>query len=121
VYYLIGGTLPSKYNAWVSHDLTAPGWRRRQATRTGILLLPVAIIFGLLPGPLGVRLTVVGFVAVAALGLGFGSGGYFRNRRLVQHGFPPAFPTDGDRTPDGRTPDGRAGDGRAPDGRAGDG
>jgi hypothetical protein len=96
VYYLVGGTLPPTYSTWVSHDLTAPGWRLRQAMRTGLLLLPVAVVFALLPGPLSVRLTIVGFVAAAALGLGFGTGGYFRNRRLLQHGFPPVFPDEND-------------------------
>ncbi len=92
VYYLVGGTLPKTYSAWVSHDLTAPGWRRRQAARTSLLLLPVACVFALLPGPVGVRATIVCFIAATALCLGFGAGGYFRNRRLLQHGFPPVFP-----------------------------
>jgi hypothetical protein len=92
VYYLVGGTLPPTYSAWVSHDLTAPGWRRRQAARTGLLLLPVACVFALLPGPVAIRMTIVVFIAVTALGLGFGAAGYFRNRRLLQHGFPPVFP-----------------------------
>jgi hypothetical protein len=100
VYYLVGGTLPPTYSAWVSHDLTAPGWRRRQAARTGLLLLPVACVFALLPGPVAVRATIVAFIAATALGLG--AAGYFRNRRLLQHGFPPVFPKsdgggDGDR------------------------
>jgi hypothetical protein len=103
VYYLVGGTLPPTYSTWVSHDLTAPGWRLRQAMRTGLLLLPVAVVFALLPGPPSVRLTIVGFVVAAALGIGFGTGGYFRNRRLLQHGFPPVFPEE-DRAPD-RHPD----------------
>jgi hypothetical protein len=101
VYYLVGGTLPATYSAWVSHDLTAPGWRRRQAARTGLLLLPVACVFALLPGPVTVRATIVAFIAATALGLGFGAGGYFRNRRLLQHGFLPVFAKTDDGNIDG--------------------
>jgi hypothetical protein len=43
-----------------------------------------------------VRATIVVFIAVTALGIGFGAAGYFRNRRLLQHGFPPVFPGEDD-------------------------
>ncbi|CAO5148195.1 conserved hypothetical protein [Frankia sp. AiPs1] len=89
VHYLLGGTLPPAYNAWVSHDLTGPGWRVRQAMRPLLLLLPFAVVFALLPGQPAVRAVAVGFILLAGLGLGFATGNYFRNRRLEQHGFPP--------------------------------
>lgn len=96
VYYLLGGTLPPRYNDWVSHDLTGPGWRVRQALRPFLLMLPFAVVFALLPGDLGVRVTIVAFLLAAGIGLGFATSGFFRNRRLVQHGFPPVFPPDDD-------------------------
>ncbi|WP_007518008.1 MULTISPECIES: DUF5313 family protein [Pseudofrankia] len=91
VAYVFGGALPARYVAWVSRDLTGPGWRRRQALRPVLMMLPFAVIFALLPGPVGVRALLVAFLLVAAGGLGLGMSGHFRNRRLVQHGFPPVI------------------------------
>lgn len=96
VYYLLGGTLPSTYNAWISRDLTGPGWRTRQAARPLILMLPFAVIFALLPGEVAVRAATVAFLLVAGAGLGFATSGFFRNRRLEQHGFPPMFSASDD-------------------------
>ncbi len=96
VYYLVGGTLPPQYSSWVSHDLTSPRWRVRQASRLPLLMVPFAIVFALLPGRLDVRLTISIFLLAAAVGLGFATAGHFRNRRLVQHGFPPVVPPEED-------------------------
>ncbi|EIV94014.1 DUF5313 family protein [Frankia sp. QA3] len=96
IHYLLGGTLPPTYNAWISKDLTGPGWRTRQAARPFILMLPFAVIFALLPGEAAVRAVTVAFLLVAAAGLGFATSGFFRNRRLEQHGFPPVFPANDD-------------------------
>ncbi|KQC38915.1 DUF5313 family protein [Frankia sp. ACN1ag] len=96
VHYLLGGTLPPTYNAWISRDLTGPGWRMRQAARPFVLMLPFAVIFALLPGGAVVRAATVAFLLVAGAGLGFATSGFFRNRRLEQHGFPPVFPPHDD-------------------------
>jgi hypothetical protein len=96
IYYLLGGTLPPAYHPWISHDLTGPGWRMRQAARPPLLMLPFAVIFALLPGELAIRGISVAFLLIAAVGLGFATSGYFRNRRLEQHGFPPVLPADDD-------------------------
>ncbi|KLL12081.1 MULTISPECIES: DUF5313 family protein [Protofrankia] len=96
IYYLVGGTLPPRYNQWISHDLTGPRWRVRQASRPPLLMLPFAVMFALLPGRLNVRLTIAIVLLAIAVGLGFATAGYFRNRRLVQHGFPPVFPPEED-------------------------
>ncbi|ONH32285.1 DUF5313 family protein [Pseudofrankia asymbiotica] len=91
VAYVFGVALPAQYGAWVSRDLTGPGWRRRQALRPVLMMLPFAVVFALLPGPVGTRAVLVGFLLVAAGALGLGLSGHFRNRRLVQHGFPPVI------------------------------
>ncbi|WP_239376630.1 DUF5313 family protein [Frankia sp. Cj5] len=96
VYYLVGGTLPPRYTLWVSHDLTGPRWRVRQASRPPLVMLPFAIMFALLPGRLEVRLTISIFLLVATVGLGFATAGHFRNRRLVQHGLAPVLPPEED-------------------------
>jgi hypothetical protein len=93
VYYVVGGVLPDRYRPWVSRDLTAPGWRRRQACRPLLMMVPFAVAFALLPGQLAARLAIAACLLAAALGLGFATSGVFRDRRLVQHGFPPAGPS----------------------------
>jgi hypothetical protein len=97
VSYVFGGTMPPRYRDWVLRDLTAPGWRWRQALRPVLMALPVAVIFALLPGPLGTRAMLVGFLLVAPFALGLVLSSSFRGRRLVAHGFPaPAKPESGD-------------------------
>lgn len=96
VHYLLGGTLPPSYSGWISRDLTGPGWRTRQAARPFILTLPFALVFALMPGEIAVRALTVAFLLISGVGLGFATSGYFRNRRLEQHGFPPVFPQNDD-------------------------
>ncbi|MBL7501716.1 DUF5313 family protein [Frankia sp. CNm7] len=104
--YLFGGALPAPYRAWVQADLTGPGWRRRQALRPALTMLPFAIVFALLPGPVGTRLMLVGFLLVAAAALGVALSSHFRDRRLVQHGFPPVEKINKEDTDDpGASPD----------------
>jgi hypothetical protein len=88
VSYVFGGTMPPRYRDWVLRDLTTPGWRWRQALRPVLMALPVAVIFALLPGPLGTRAMLVGFLLVAPFVLGLALSNNFRQRRLVAHGFP---------------------------------
>ncbi|MBX6389272.1 MAG: DUF5313 family protein [Frankia sp.] len=104
ILYLFGGTLPTRYTEWVSRDLTGPGWRRRQSLRPVLMMLPFAIVFALLPGQLGIRMMLVGFLLIASLGIGVATSGHFRNRRLVQHGFPPVFPEEEDEGDDAWPP-----------------
>ncbi|CAO5242606.1 DUF5313 family protein [Frankia sp. AgKG'84/4] len=96
VHYLLGGTLPPSYSAWTLRDLTGPGWRTRQAARPFILTLPFALVFTLMPGEIEIRALTVAFLLISGVGLGFATSGYFRNRRLEQHGFPPVFPQNDD-------------------------
>jgi Family of unknown function (DUF5313) len=96
VYYLIGGTLPPAYADWVARDCSGPGWRARQAARPVVLLAPFALVFLLLPGAMDARVTTAVLILATAVAVGFGGGGYFRNRRLVQHGLPPVVARDED-------------------------
>jgi hypothetical protein len=88
VSYVFGGTMPARYHPWVLRDLTAPGWRRRQTLRPVLMMLPVAIVFALLPGGVVTRATLVAFLVVAPAVLGLALSTSFRNRRLAAHGFP---------------------------------
>lgn len=96
LHYLIGGTLPAEYRPWVERDLTGPRWRHRQALRLVLQTLPFAIIFLLLPGRIGVRISIAVFLVLVAVAMGYGTGTNFRNRRLTQHGLPVPKPREED-------------------------
>ena len=100
LHYLIGGTLPTEYRPWVQRDLTTSGWRNRQALRLVFQSLPIVLVFLLLPGRIGVRVSVAVFLFLASVAMGYGTGTYFRNRRLVQHGLPVPIPREEDEFPD---------------------
>jgi Family of unknown function (DUF5313) len=96
VYYLVGGTLPPRHQSWVAADCVGARWRSRQATRTVLLMVPFALVFLLLPGRLDVRTTMALLLLLTAAAAGFAAAGYFRDRRLVQHGLPPVVRPDED-------------------------
>jgi Family of unknown function (DUF5313) len=86
--YVFSGRMPTRYAPWVLRDLTAPGWRGRQALRSVLMMVPFAIIVAVLPGAPGTRGMLVAFLIVASGAMGLVLAGSFRNRRLVQNGFP---------------------------------
>jgi hypothetical protein len=80
--------MPTEYRLWVEHDLTAKGWRNRQALRLVLQTLPFAVVFLLLPGRISVRAGIAAFLLLVSVVMGYATAGNFRNRRLVQHGLP---------------------------------
>jgi Family of unknown function (DUF5313) len=96
VHYLIGGTLPPAYLDWVRNDLTAPGWRNRQALRLVLLMLPFAIAFAVLPGQASVRVSIPLALLLIAVIMGYTTGETFRNRRLRQYGLERPRPVEED-------------------------
>ena len=105
VYYAMGGTLDASYHEWVRRDLTYPGWRFRHVRRSLVQVGPFLLVFMLLPGPGSLRATIVVMLLLAAIGMGLGTSGYFRNQRLIAHGFPPVRPAeDEDTDPDAPPP-----------------
>lgn len=87
--YLVGSPLPPRHREWVRKDLMTSGWRNRQARRPMLLMLPFVIAFAILPGTASLRLSLIAFLAIGAVVMGYSTSGYFRSRRLEQHGLPP--------------------------------
>ncbi|WP_228771507.1 DUF5313 family protein [Actinokineospora iranica] len=85
--YAVGGTLPDEYRHWVLWDLSSRTWVLRHFTRVMVLFLPLWLLL-LVPGPLSLRLSMIG--------LGYITGLYFSlsfmedaaERRLIKHGYP---------------------------------
>ncbi|MFF5992260.1 DUF5313 family protein [Prauserella flavalba] len=87
LWYAAGGRLPGRLREWVLHDVTGRTWFLRGAARSSVLVLPLASVWLLLPGPLGLRLSL----CLMALLVGyFYSLAYLEEsceHKLVKHGY----------------------------------
>lgn len=87
LWYAVGGRLPDSYREWVLYDLTSRAWVFRHLSRA-LLQMSVWWLLLLVPGPLSLRLSMIG--------LAYAVGMYFSvsfmedasERRLIKHGFP---------------------------------
>ena len=91
--YFFGGVLP-QHREWVRHDLTDAGWRWRVVRRVMVQALPFAIALALLPGTPSMRLSLVLFLLLTSGFTAAAAGEALRDRRLRQHGWPPAVGDD---------------------------
>lgn len=67
--FALGFRLPDRYRDWLRHDLTDAGWRGRMVGRHLIVMLPVAVVLGVvLPGPLWLHLMVAGMFLLLTVG-----------------------------------------------------
>jgi hypothetical protein len=86
--YAVGVRLPDRYADWVLHDTTSKHWRARHVLRSSVGIVPLCVVWLLLPGPIGLRLSLV---LMAALVSYFYSCAYMEEsieHRLARHGFP---------------------------------
>ncbi|MFC4004709.1 DUF5313 family protein [Prauserella oleivorans] len=58
LWYSVGGRLPERLAPWVLRDATSRAWRWRLAARSSVVVLPLAAVWLLLPGPIGLRLAL---------------------------------------------------------------
>jgi hypothetical protein len=86
--YAFGARLPTRYGAWVLHDLTCRTWFLRHLARTAVQTIPAALL-ALLPGPAWLRLALPLFVLVSSLFMAALFSPMIREKRLYQHGYLP--------------------------------
>jgi hypothetical protein len=69
LWYAFGGSLPRRYAAWVYRDTTARTWVLRHVARSLVqLVVPIAAVVILLPGPAWVRImAAIGGVLLALI------------------------------------------------------
>ena len=87
--YAVGFKLPDRYADWVLHDGTSKHWRARHVLRSSVGIVPLCLVWLLLPGP---PLLLASLVLMAALVAYFYSCAYMEEsieHRLGRHGFPP--------------------------------
>ena len=74
VLYAFGAALPARHRGWVLYDVSTGTWVLRHAARTLVqLAVPVVLIVGLVPGPLGLRLgmALIGVILGMAFSLAY--------------------------------------------------
>jgi hypothetical protein len=61
LWYALGGGLPARNRGWVLHDTTTSTWWARHILRSLVQMsIPIALVIGLMPAPLGLRLAAAG-------------------------------------------------------------
>lgn len=87
LWYSVGGRLPEELAPWVLKDATSRAWRWRLAARNCVYLLPLASIWLLLPGPLGLRLSLSLMALVVGVFYSQAYGDESVELRVAKHGF----------------------------------
>ncbi|KMS84141.1 DUF5313 family protein [Prauserella rugosa] len=85
--YSVGGRLPQHLAPWVLKDATARGWRWRLAARNCVYVLPLASVWLLLPGPLGLRLSLSLMAILVGVFYSQAYGDESVELRVAKHGF----------------------------------
>jgi Family of unknown function (DUF5313) len=68
LWYSIGGSLPTRYNTWVLHDVTCRTWVLRHFVRVFALIVPIsALFFGLLVPTYGAPMAYAGICLTGTL------------------------------------------------------
>lgn len=89
LWYAAGGTLPDAYRAWVLQDVTGRTRLLRHAARSTLLVGPLAAVWWLLPGPVGLHLAMSLLACLVGYFYSFAYMTESNDRRLVRHGYPP--------------------------------
>ncbi|GAA1219406.1 DUF5313 family protein [Prauserella alba] len=85
--YSVGGRLPDELAPWVLKDATSRAWRWRLAARNLVYLIPLASVWLLLPGPLGLRLSLSLMAMVVGVFYSQAYGDESVELRVAKHGF----------------------------------
>lgn len=87
LWYSVGGKLPDALAPWVIKDATSRAWRWRLAARNLVYLIPLASVWLLLPGPLGLLLSLSLMAMVVGVFYSQAYGDESVELRVAKHGF----------------------------------
>lgn len=88
LWYAMGGRLPERYRTWVLHDITTGTWRWRHLARSTVLIAPLSAVWLLMPGTLGLRLSLVLMAVLVAYFYSFAYMEESAEHRLTKNGYP---------------------------------
>ncbi|MGQ4598839.1 DUF5313 family protein [Nocardia sp. R6R-6] len=89
--YICGRTLPESMSDWVRADLVGPGATRRYLLRFLVPVIPVLMLFLLLPGPLWMGLAMMALLYLPLIYFTVALLYVYRRHRLIKHGLDPAL------------------------------
>jgi hypothetical protein len=89
--YILGRRLPDSMSAWVLEDLTGPGATRRYLMRFLLPVIPVLMLFLLIPGPLWMGFAMMALLYLPLIYFTLALMYVFRRARLVKQGLDPAL------------------------------
>jgi hypothetical protein len=87
--YALGFRLPAENRDWVRHDLTDAGWRGRILLRHLAVMVPICLVFVLLPGQWWIRGLTALLALLASMFTVLISADDLRRSRLRKHGLNP--------------------------------
>lgn len=87
--YLLGRPLPESMREWVKEDLTGPGHARRYFIRGLVPVIPLFIVFLLIPGTMYMRLGMIVLLLIPFLYFQVALSGVYRRHLLVNNGLDP--------------------------------
>lgn len=87
LWYALGGRLPDRYREWVWHDVTTSTWLWRHGVRTTFLVGPISAVWLLLPGPLGLRLSLVLLAVLVGYFYSFAFAEENAEHRVTKYGY----------------------------------
>ncbi|MEU7763624.1 DUF5313 family protein [Nocardia sp. NPDC049190] len=89
--YICGRTLPNSMSEWVRQDLIGPGATRRYLIRVLVPIIPVLMLFLLLPGPLWMGLAMMALLYLPLIYFTVALLYVYRRHRLIKHGLDPTL------------------------------
>lgn len=89
--YILGRTLPPSMSEWVLNDLTGPGAARRYLMRFLIPIIPVLMLFLLVPGPKWMGLAMMALLYLPLIYFTAALMYVYRRSRLIKHGLDPTL------------------------------
>ncbi|MFD0362178.1 DUF5313 family protein [Nocardia sp. GCM10030253] len=95
--YVCGRTLPESMSEWVRNDLTGPGAARRYLMRFLLPVIPVLMLFLLVPGPKWMGLAMMALLYLPLIYFTIALMYVYRRSRLIKHGLDPNLADSGAR------------------------
>ena len=87
--YLLGKTLPDRYQDWVRNDLVGPGAQARYIIRFTVPATLILLLFLLIPGPIWIPLAMMALLLIPLAYFVVALGTIYRRHRLLSHGLDP--------------------------------
>jgi len=87
--YMFGRTLPQEMQEWVREDILGPGGARRYLLRWNLPVIPLLMLFLLIPGPVWIPVSMMLLLLLPWTYFSVALMPVWQRHRLQQHGLDP--------------------------------